>query len=91
VELTGKALPDAIKMVRQTPYAYEWHFASQDIEGREVRTGKSRWGLPSPAACTSKSSRSSPGRAGPLAVVMIAAHMPDLRLHSSDLAPGDAG
>lgn len=42
VEVTGKGLPEVIKMVKEKPYVYGRHFAPHDIEVRELGTGKSR-------------------------------------------------
>jgi phage terminase large subunit len=43
MELTGKGLPEAIKLVKERPYAFGRHFAPHDIKVRELGTGKSRW------------------------------------------------
>ncbi len=42
IELTGKGLPEAIKIVKEKPYTYGKHFAPHDIQVRELGTGKSR-------------------------------------------------
>jgi phage terminase large subunit len=42
MELTGKGLPEAIKLVKEKPYTYGKHFAPHDIQVRELGTGKSR-------------------------------------------------
>lgn len=43
LELTGKGLPEAIKIVKEKPYIYGKHFAPHDIKVRELGTGKTRW------------------------------------------------
>jgi hypothetical protein len=40
--LTGKGLPEAIKILKEKPYTYGKHFAPHDIQVRELGTGKSR-------------------------------------------------
>lgn len=42
LDITGKGLPDVIKMLRDKPYVYGKHFAPHDIKVRELGTGKSR-------------------------------------------------
>lgn len=42
VELTGKGLPEAIKLLKEKSYTYGKHFAPHDIKVRELGTGKSR-------------------------------------------------
>lgn len=42
LEVTGKGLPEVIKMLKDKPYVYGRHFAPHDIEVRELGTGKSR-------------------------------------------------
>lgn len=41
-EVTGKGLPEVIKLLKDKPYVYGRHFAPHDIEVRELGTGKSR-------------------------------------------------
>ena len=42
LEVTGKGLPEVIKMLKDKPYVYGRHFAPHDIAVRELGTGKSR-------------------------------------------------
>jgi phage terminase large subunit len=42
LEVTGKGLPEIVKLLKEKPYIYGSHFAPHDIKVRELGTGKSR-------------------------------------------------